>query len=153
LTYATVTLGPNTGAGVITFPDVASPTFATLNITAPNYVSFRFGATFSITNQITWSGTSTKQLFVETNSTVNTIISSPANAAITWATLEGMTFQGGGTHAATNSFDGLKNTGITITAPGPFGGSSTCILGGWLLWRDLPNHINDNFPAWIDQAA
>lgn len=49
---------------------------------------------------------------------------------------------------ATNSMNFLNTSGITFP-----GGGGGCILGGWLLWRDFPQHINDNYPAWIDQAV
>ena len=41
-----------------------------------------------------------------------------------------MTFSGGGTFAATNSYDFKGNTGITITAPTVGGGGGGRIIGG-----------------------
>lgn len=153
-TYATVTVSPNSSSGVFQFTDTGN-TFGTLAITAPNWIFFSIFTTQTVTNQITWSGTSTQQLLVSSNSqSLSGTINSPANAAMTWAAFYRITMGGGGTHAATNSFNNGNNSGFTISAPSSIGGGGGgCILGGWLLWRDLPEHINDNFPAWIDEAA
>jgi hypothetical protein len=54
-----------------------------------------------------------------------------------------------GAPVATSFFDQGQNTGITINGIT----SGGCILGGWLLWRDFHQDLNDNFPAWLDKAA
>lgn len=157
-TYATVTWDGNTGGGYITSNEVAGNTYGTLIINAPNEIYFRFsGTTQTITNQITWGGNPNSYVLITNDgasSVSPAIISSPANAALSYVGLYGITFSGAGTHAATNSFGFGGTTGITITGPTGLGGAGgTCILGGWLLWRDMPEHINDNFPAWLEKAA
>lgn len=153
-TYSTVTIAANTGSGIVQFNDGGN-TFGTLNITGPNYVQFTFSVTNTVTNPITWSGTATKQLLITTDSGsfASTIAQGASNASMNWVAFNRITMTGAGTRAAANSFNLGNNTGFTITAPASIGGSSVCILGGWLLWRDLPEHINDNFPAWLEKAA
>lgn len=152
-TYATVSIGANTSAGAFQFTDSGN-TYTTLNISAPNWVTFTFSSTTTVTNAIAWTGTLTKQILVSSDSNgLGATINSAANAAIQYAGIYRLTFGGGGTHAATNSFNFHNNSGITITAPASLGASSACILGGWLLWRDMPEHLNDNFPAWLEKAA
>ncbi len=126
-----------------------------MNISAPNWVTFTFSSTTTITNAITWAGTTTKQILVSSDSNaLGATINSAANAAIQWTGIYRIAFGGGGTHAATNSFNFHNNSGITITSPTSIGGATSCILGGWLLWRDFDRgHMNDNFPAFLDKAA
>ncbi len=152
-TYATISVGANTGAGAFTFTDTGN-TFGTVTLTAPNWVRFSIFTTNTITNAITWTGTTTKQLLISSDSVaISPTINSAANAAMQWVGIYRITMGGGGTHAATNSFNFHNNSGITITAPTSIGSSQVCILGGWLLWRDMPDHLNDNFPAWLEKAA
>ncbi len=102
------------------------------------------------------TGSATSQSFLGSNAyTTRGFISvASGTQTLTWIGVDGVTFSGGATFVANNSFNLGPNSGITINAPaGAFGGGGGCILGGWLLWRDLPNNVNDNFPAWLDKAA
>jgi hypothetical protein len=152
LSYNIISVGATT-SGLTQFQSAS--TFATLNITAPTTVSFQSSTTLTITNAINWSGSSSNQIGLFSSAAAQATISSANNATMSWVGIYNIKFQGGGTFTATNSMDMYNNTNVTVTPPAAFssGGGRTCILGGWLLWRDLPEHINDNFPAWIEKAA
>lgn len=130
LTYATISLGAVTATAN---PHVLSgaATIGTLNITAPNNVSFASATTFTITNAFNWAGSSSNQFGLFSSSTVaaSTISVASGNPTISWAALRFLTFTGGATFTATNSFDNKSNTGITITPPSGGGGSGH-IIGG-----------------------
>lgn len=156
-TTNTVTLGPRAGTQLISISSNAS-TITTLNITAPNQVSMDQNTTITVTNAMVWTGTRTQPIFLSnssfTSAAVVSTFSSTATNTCSWCVIMGMTFIGGGTFTANNSFNGLNNSGITFNGPSAFGSGGGCILGGWLLWRDFDiEHINDNFPAWLEKAA
>lgn len=115
LTYNIVTFGA--GVGPLTVQQ--SNTFATLNITAPNVIFFTNGTTQTITNAFTWAGSSSAENDIRSTSAtaVATISVTSGSPTMSWAGLRQMTFSGGATFTATNSFDFQANTGITITAP------------------------------------
>lgn len=117
LTYNVVTFAANASFGYIT---VSGPnTFATLNISAPNAIVWTNGTTQTITNAFTWTGSSSGQIFLNSSSiTVGATISVAAGSpTMSWAAPRLMTFSGGATFTATDSFDLGNNTGITITPP------------------------------------
>lgn len=138
--------------GAVTFN--GGPTIATLNVTAPANLRIASSATMTITNAFTWSGTSTNQISLEatTVGTVGTISVASGSPTMSWAAVRDITFTGGATFTATNSFNNLGNTGITITAPSTSGGGPN-IIGGWLTKRDLAPAANDNTPMWLGAAA
>lgn len=139
LTYNVVSFGTATGSSLI----VGTNTFATLNMTFPIAVSFPSATTQTITNAFTWSGsTSSIGYFYATTVTGAATISVASGApSIAFAGIRALTFTGGATFAATNSFNLGGNTGITITPP-----SGGKIIGGWLFG-------NDNQPMFLNKAA
>jgi hypothetical protein len=154
LTYGTINVGAGAnGIGLIF--GIGNPTMGTLNITAPNMVLFGGGLTYTITNAFNFAGTAFNNaiyLASSNNATSSTISTASGSPTMAWAVLARMTFTGGATFTATNSFDLKGNTGIAIT--GPSGG--TCpghIIGGWLLKRDFNPASNDNNPMGLDRAA
>ncbi len=152
--YNIVTINANTSsatAGTFIFAQ-NSITIGTLNILPPVIVQFPSSPNgLTITNAINWAGTPTKSIRLESNGGNQGIINLASGSVITYANLFNMS-NTGVAMTATNSFNnGRVGTGFTVT--GPSGGGGACILGGWLLWRDLPNHINDNYPAWLDKAS
>lgn len=151
-TYNIVTLGSNTTAGATSV--TGANTFATLNITAPNNVTFASGVTQTITNAFTWAGSSGTEILIAQAGTVSGATISVATGAPTlnWAAIKGITFAGGATFAATNSFGLGSTSGITITPPASGGSSGGFIIGGWLLGRDI-NPANDNTPMFLKRAA
>lgn len=148
--YGTITLGSASNAGYFTIND--GNTIGTLNITAPNYIQFQSGATQTITNALTWTGSSSSQIGISAT-VVNSAASlaTTAGSTATWTAFRDVSFTVA-SMTSPNSFNlgDVQNAGIT---PPIASGSAACILGGWLLWRDLPEHINDNFPAWLEKVV
>jgi hypothetical protein len=128
-TYGTLTIDGVTGAPTVDCPTdiTGNNTFTTLNISAPNWIRWPGSGTTTITNAFNWLGTAFDTSFImDGSSGAQSTISSANNGAIAWAALTGLTFSGGGTFTATNSFKGNSNSGITIT--GPSGGGR--MIGG-----------------------
>lgn len=101
-------------------------TFASLLIARPNYVAFASAVTQTITNAFTFTGASGSliSLLGATESSSATISIASGAATLTYGTLRDLTFAGGATFTATNSFDLGRNSGISITAPASGGGGS-----------------------------
>lgn len=117
LTYNIVTFGNNGGSGGNINISLAN-TFATLNIIAPNYVTFPNGVTTTVTNAMSSAGSSGSEIGLACATAGGTAtISSANNHALSWYGIRDMAFTGGGTPTATSSFDLGHNSGITITAP------------------------------------
>lgn len=128
LTYGTVSIGATTN-GVNFSIQTGSPTFGTLNITAPNVVTFPT-TTVTITNAFNWTGSAFNSAIYIASSNAVTVapISVGANSTIVWAALARITFSGAGTVTTTNSLNLGGNTNANIT--GPSGGSGGRIIGG-----------------------
>ncbi len=122
LTYGTVTFNAISAGGYQTINN--NPTITSLNIAGPNYIALNGGGqSVTVTNSFSINGTSGNEITFSTNITAtNTTISSANNGSCSWCAFRYMTFAGGGTFTATNSFDLGGNTGITITAPATGGG-------------------------------
>jgi len=147
LTYNNIVLGPNATNGFINIS--ANNTFNTLTLSAPSAIYLTSAGTTTVTSLVS-TGTSSNQNLI-TSSTVaaiSTISAASGAQALSWTGVRGITFTGGATFTATNSFNLGLNTGIS------FPGGGGCILGGWLLWRDFdPAKLNDNFPAFLEKAS
>lgn len=128
-TYSTVTLAsPSVISGNIVFSITGANTFGTFNINPPYWVRFPAGTT-TITSAFNWTGTAfNNAIAIDGGTGSAATISSANNGTLTWGVVSGLTFTGGGTFTATNSFDMKANTGITIT--GPATGSGGGIIGG-----------------------
>lgn len=104
---------------------------ANLLMTAPLRVTFGSSTTFTVPTAFTIVGTAFNNIISistnDTNGTATTISVASGAPSFTWTALQGMTFTGGATFTATNSFDLKGNTGITITGPSGGGGR---IIGG-----------------------
>ncbi len=143
VTYGHITINAmvnNASAGLMFF-SANTFTINTLDIQPFNYITFQ-NATVTITNPITWTGNSSNG--VRVNDLTATVA---AGSTMKFAALFNTHWTGA--PVATASFDEGQNSGITITNSGGGG----CILGGWLLWRDFHENLNDNFPAWLEKAA
>jgi hypothetical protein len=151
LTFNSISVSANTSGGPFFF-NASAFTLTTLGITGPNAIEFSSAITYTI-NNFSIAATPSAPVFFESNNEINNYVISKASgtATMTGLAIRRGTFQGGATFVANNSMDLGLNTGITINAPGT--GSAACILGGWLLWRDMPEHLNDNYPAWLDKAG
>ena len=124
-TFGTVNV--NVGSSAYWFNIVPGLTATALNATAPFTLALTEPDTYAITNAFTWTGgSSSAQSAVICRNCVAaasvTTISSAATNTATWLAIQGVTFSGGGSFTATNSFNLGGNTGITITSPS--GGSS-----------------------------
>lgn len=129
-TYGTLTInGAATFANNAPFSITGSNTFATVNITSPIWIRLPGGGTTTITNAISWAGSSSSNaIMLDGGTGATSTISSANNGSLSWAVLTGVAFSGGGTFTATNSFDMKANSGITIT--GPSGTATARVIGG-----------------------
>lgn len=120
--------------------------FGTVTVNSPAYVTFNSSTTL---DTLITAGTASRPVtIVGAALTINTGYSG------TWTILRSMGCAGA-SGSFTNSLDAggiAGGTTCTVTPPN-VAATSACILGGWLLWRDIPEHINDNFPAWLEKAA
>ncbi len=146
LTWANLTSSAMSATGVF---GLDSGTFVTFGISPPAYFEISSGSVVTVTNPVTWVGTSTNPIMMSTISSGATHTWALASGStMNWMAIRGM-IASSGTPVASNSFNLGDNTNITFSA----GGGVACILGGWLLWRDLPGNLNDNYPAWLEKAA
>lgn len=151
LTYNTFTI--NGGGNASSVWITGANTFTTLNISGGNTIQLTAGLITTITNATNWTGTPTGLILIKSDTNASSAtITSASNGTYTWAAFRDVAFNGGGTFVATNSFN-LSGPSLGVTVTPPNVGTTACILGGWLLWRDMPEHINDNFPAWLNKAA
>ncbi len=120
LSHGNVTLGASTGTGRYTV--TGANTFNSLSIAGANFVIIPSTSTTTITNAFTWTGSSSGQigLAAATTGTAATIAAAASSTA-SWVAFRDMTFTGSPT--ATDSFNLLNNSGITITPPGGAGSS------------------------------
>lgn len=123
LSYNIVSFNGNANGGAIQITLAGSTTIATLNISAPNYIFQTASQTLTVTNALNISGSSGSEIGFASNTTgTRATVSSANNGTFSWCAFKDMAFAGGGTFAATSSFDLGDNTGITITAPASGGG-------------------------------
>ena len=125
LSHGNVTFGASSGGGYYTIN--SSNTFASLAISAPNYVSFPIGSTNTISGAFSWVGSSGSKIGI-VSASIGTASSIAATAG---STALGTSFRDinftSGTPVATDSFDLGNNSGITITPPGS--GGSFGVIG------------------------
>lgn len=103
-------------------------TIGTLTVTPPNAIVIGSTSTVTITNPISWNGTSTAGLMIFGNNSRGTF-SVAAGSAISWAMLQDIAFSGVAVNA-TNSVDAGNNNmnGGSITPPS--GGGGAYFIGG-----------------------
>ena len=100
-----------------TFFIAGGPTIATLQFTAPGNIIFASAVATTVTNAFTWTGTSTNQFFIASDSNnTSASVGAAANSSITWAGIRRMTFTGN-TVLAPDSLNLHSNSGVTITPP------------------------------------
>lgn len=125
LTFGTLNIGARSVGTPLQI--VGANTFAALNITGPINVLFSSATTTTITAAISWNGSSSSPLNLRSSSNGGVATLAVAvGSVISWASLTVLAFTGT-TVIATNSFDGLGNTGVTIT--GPTGGGVVGVIG------------------------
>lgn len=116
LTFGTLNFSAGATTGLVVLN--SSFTASTISVSPPNYIQVQAGKTITVTT-LTINGTTSGQTIgLLTNSTNSAAtFSSAGNQTLTWISIRDITCSGGGTFAATNSFNLGNNTGITITAP------------------------------------
>lgn len=118
-TFGTVSFGASSGNGFCHL--ISAMTIGTLNITAPNVVQFNANATTTISNAFTWNGSSGSEIYLSSDAFSTTAtIAAAAGSTAAYCAFRDMTFTGSPT--ASNSFDLLHNSGITIAGPSAGGG-------------------------------
>lgn len=122
-------------------------TITSLTISPPNVFTIVAANTVTISG-LSAVGTASNPIMIRSSSDETQMtISTAATLTCTYCSFRDVIVSGGGSLTTTSSLNLGNNTGIT------FGSGAACILGGWLLWRDMPEHLNDNFPAWLEKAA
>lgn len=93
-------------------------TFATLKVNAPNNIICGSNATQTITTLNVTGSASGLIILASASATLKATISiASGTPTLDWTALTNMTFSGGATFTANDSFDMGGNTGITINAP------------------------------------
>jgi len=141
-------------AGLTTITQAGPTTLTGLTINGPGNFGLS-GQTLTVSNPPTISGAdSAHAVYLTPTATSGVAPISVASGTVTlnWVALSRVTFSGGATFTAGNSFDLGGNTGITIAGPtGGAGGGK--IIGGFMLGRDLNPASNDNTLVWLEKAA
>ncbi len=129
LSYNIVTFAAQTSRGGFQITTGTTPTFATWNVLAPNYVIAAAGLNLTVTNALTVTGTRTSPVGFAplTDSAGGWTITSGNNETFDWCSFRQITLAGAGTPTVTSSFDLGINSGITIGAPSA--GGSVGIIG------------------------
>jgi len=126
--YNIVTVNANTQSAPLGFSGAA--TFATFNISGPNWLVLTSGVTLTVTNAFTWTGTTTALIGMESSGTGQATISvASGSPTVAYGAFRNMAFTGGATFTANNSFSLGNNSGITINAPAA-GGNTARVIGG-----------------------
>ncbi len=150
VTYSTIQLADQTsaptGSPVFQFSN-ATFTVANLIVGKGQELKFTAGGSYTISTAFTVTGGGASSV-VFIDGQQNTIVNNGV-VSMAWAAIRDLTFTVNTNGIANNSFNAGNVIGLTVNAPG--GGS--CIIGGWLLWRDMPEHLNDNFPAWLEKVG
>jgi hypothetical protein len=128
-TYGTVTFAsPTTWNGSAQVTLSGANTIANLTLGAGIVATLSSSTNLTITNSFTWTGTASAPIVLIGAFNANgAAITSANNGTINFGVLAGITFSGGGTFTANNSF-GYNSSGITINAPS--GGGGGHIIGG-----------------------
>jgi hypothetical protein len=114
-TYDTVEFSAGAG-GWLKLQD--NNTIGTLVLNGPSIVQLNNGDTQTLTTlTVNSSASGLVELHSPEDNLKATISKASGSVSIAWCSLFGMTFSGGATFSAANSFDMGGNTGITITPP------------------------------------
>ena len=127
LTYNILSIAASgAGANLSAVNITGANTFAQLQIAGNNCVTFAGGVTNTISSAFTLVGSVGNPITLASGTVGNTATVSIASGAATIAHgfIRDLTFAGGATFSATNSYDLGHNTGITITPPAVGGGGS-----------------------------
>lgn len=123
LSYATLSVAGRTNGSQVGLS--GNNTFANLLIAGPAYVLFPAASTTTITNALSWNGTSANPIEVSGDRTGATLAIASGSVG-SWGAFKGLIFTGN-SFAATNSFDIGNNVNATITPPS--GGGVVGVIG------------------------
>lgn len=129
LTYGNVTFNGQSSRGGVSI--TGANTYAALTVLAPNWVQLPQATTQTVTSLVANDGTFSNPIYLESNNTSGQAVISDASGTNTLdgVGLRGISFTGGATFVANNSYDYGRNAGITITPPSAGGGGGR-IIGG-----------------------
>lgn len=147
-TYGTISIPAISAGG--DFEITSGGTIGNLTINAPSSIRLGGSQTVTISNAQTWAGTSTAPIYFASDVMgTNTNLALASGTTCNWCAIRDVTATTG-SPVANNSFDLGHNVNWTINAPG---GGGSCIISGWLLYRDLDPAANDNFAAFLEKAG
>lgn len=128
VTYNNITFNGAALGGGWLFTAGANQTMAALSIGAPNTLFFTTGSTYTISSIATSGGSALSTVALLSNNTSNnsTISDAAGSNTIDFSSIRRITFSGGATFAATNSYNLGANSGITITGPSGGGRCTGC---------------------------
>ena len=129
-TYGPLSVTANSSRGVTTL--AGNNTFSSLSLAAGTTLFPPVAGTTTITNAPTWTGTASLPISIVSisGSSGVTISIASGTASLDYGYLYFVTGSGGATFNATNTFDGGRNTGWSITAPSVGGTAAAKIIGG-----------------------
>lgn len=129
--HGNISFPPPTGGGYCILDDGSgSVSINSLSITAPNYLRINTTNTITITNALAIAGTSSNQITIVSGThAVKANVAVAGGSTFEWCSFRDINFTSG-SPVATNSFDSLNNSGITITAPSGGAAASARVIGG-----------------------
>ncbi len=152
--YKTVTIAANSAGGIFLFNGSLNTDI--WNVVGPEAIQISVAGLNA--NTLGFTGTSGGNIFLFTSTPGSTgSLAVPSGTqSMAFVGARDIVFGGGATFNLTCSLDLGHNSGATISPiTGACGSAGTrnCMLNGWLLWRDMPEHLNDNFPAWLEKTG
>lgn len=127
-TYGTIGLASGAAQYRLDVSAGTAVTIGTVNMTSPVAVYFTASITYTITNAVTWAGSSSNSpIVLMPGPGVTATLALAGSSTMTWAVIGGLTFTGSPT--ASNSLSMGGNSGITISGPSG-GGGTTGVIGG-----------------------
>ena len=125
LSHGNVTFGASSGSGRCAIVSGGN-TFASLTITAPNFLQFTTSGTTTVSGAFSCAGSSSAQIFLSSDTLASSApVALAASSTASWTAFRDLTFTGSPT--ASNSLDLGNVSGITITAPPIVGGGGGVI--------------------------
>lgn len=129
--FNVVVINEGASANHAAFIIAGTTTIATLTVTSTRWLAFSSGGGATITNGLTFNGSSGAPVILSYNATSgsNTTLTSANPFNLTFACIYNVTIAGGGSLTATNSFDCGGNTGSVSISP-PSSGTGGKVIGG-----------------------
>lgn len=130
LAHGNVSFASSTGAGYCVLDDGASSSsINSLSVAEPNYLRVNASNSLGITTAVALAGTSSNQITIASGThATQATLALAGGSTFDWCSFRDMNFTGSPT--ASNSFNSLNNSGITITAPSGGATASARVIGG-----------------------